>query len=316
MNFYTFLIHRLKSFLRNFNTLKSIVLVVLGLVYFGFVVAVLYVAMPSMIGMSNPGKDINEVFSAYILTYLCFEFIARYFSQSIPQPFIQPYLHLAVSKQKLAHFAQMLSLGSIFNFLLPTVIILLGVNTFLIHGKVFMFLVWILPPIIGVFCSHYLLIFTRNRLGKGRFDAIFITGVLALIFSLRYYDLLDLKPISLFLFFKNPIGFVLLSVLLVVSYRLTHQYQVQSFYSFNQAEKVKGFIRHIDAFFNSTTQYSIQKTLLINEIKMMYRNSRPRYQVIMSFVFILLAYFQFFMAPNAPTSTLIQFLVMGITLPS
>jgi hypothetical protein len=266
--------------------------------------------------MSNPGKDLNEIFSGAMLSYLCLEFLARYFSQSMPQPFLEPYLHLPVPKKKLAHFAQILSLGSIFNFLAPAVILLFGINTLLSHGKILVFIAWTLPPIIGVICVHFLILLVRNKLGKNWLYSSIILGFLAALFTLKYFDYIDLKPISLFLFFKNPWGLAILLLLLVLLYYFTHSDQLQDLYYHKKLDAPKKWTTFFDSVLQAKQNSSIDKLLIFNEIKLLYRNKRTLTLLILQLIFIPLAYVQFITLNNEFRVNAIQFYVMGVCMSS
>lgn len=227
-----------------------------------------------------------------LLYYFVVEFVMRYMIQNVPVLDIQPYLHLPIRRSRIMHFLLVKSLVHVLNF---TVLLLFTPFAFTVVNEKFGTVgawSWLLS-IWGIsVCLHYVVILFKKQLDDS------IWGILAfvLLFSglaaADYYQWFRLSDVSAALFFAAADqSIVLFSALIFLGslYFLNYQFFLKGIYS-DQHQLTKTVARKTQNFTFLKGLGSIGE--LINlELKLIFRNKRPRTVLYMSGMFLLYGLF-------------------------
>lgn len=287
-----FLNLELKAFLRSASVGKSIALkVFLGFValYFLLSFLVLGFALYPLLLESFPKQKPIEIVNNAVIFWLAIELIFRFFMQSLPVMNIKPLLILPIKREKVIHYVLLKSVLSIYNLFPLLVILPFGITT-IIEGNVgaVPVLVWMFTLYILVLCVNY-----ANFLIKKKFaDNIKAFLVFALLggtfVALEYFEIFKISSFTgtiLNSLLLNP--FLILAPLLILAglYFWNYKYLKSNFYLDNSLKSKIQEAKTTDL--SWTKRFGEIAPFLQLDLKLIWRNKRPRTTVFMSFIFLL-----------------------------
>lgn len=258
----------------------------------------------------SPAIFVNK----YLLEMFMGLFSLRFFLQQGPKMQMQPYLHLPIQRDKLVRFFQVFSLLSFHNaipylFFIPFTFKFIYQEGFGIQSTV----IWFSGITLILLFSHYSNNLLRALHKKNSLYYLITVSILALLFLLdEIVDIHLLRSISEILFgrlLEGDLLFFLLLMCLTITMFVFSGSQIQNQLLTNPSSD----------FSNRGQQRSITfapergqvVNLILLEMKMIWRNKRPKHYFILSIVFAL-AYIALMLAESNVFNTQAVSAVIGI----
>ena len=264
-----------------------------------------------------PNADPVEKLTGFIFYFLLFDFCFRFLLQKLPVISIEPYLHLPIKRSKIFNFLLFKSLFSGFNFLPLFVLIPFTIKVIIPEYSILFGIEWLF--------IFYFLLLSNNFFGftlKKYFSlrpvlVIFLYLLVAFFFYLSYSGIFPLSTyfrIGVLRVASQPFVLLIPLVILACSYSSAFHLLKRNSYIENMENlerQTKTTIKSSNSFSFLRKSGSIGELILL-EIKLIWRNKRPRTFFYLS---ILLMLYGLFVYPNARYSNNYFFLIgMGVFL--
>ncbi len=224
-----------------------------------------------------------QVINQFLIYYVVFDLIFRFFLQKTPVMNIRPLLYVNIKKHTIVNYTLGKSILSFFNlmhlfFYIPLAVVL-GIEGFELVGLI----TWVIGMIAIVFMVNFLNILIDKK------EAVFYT--VALIFlllgSLHYLNWFDITQYSS-LFFKGlydePWMVLIPMVLLFFVYKIVHRFFTNNLYldAGLSTQQELATTQH----FEWLDQFGTLGTFLKNDIRLLTRNKRAKSVITMSVLFL------------------------------
>ncbi|MFY0602355.1 MAG: hypothetical protein JXQ93_00290 [Flavobacteriaceae bacterium] len=231
-----------------------------------------------------PGKDPLQVVNSYLIFAIFGDLVFRYLMQKLPVMNIKPMLILPIKKSKLVHYILRKSILSFFNimplfFYIPFAIVLIG-KDYEVDGV----LGWLFSMIFIIFSLNFLN-FLINKNPKA-FGIIFI--LLAGLIGLQTFGIFDVTPYGGAIFdgiFSNPVIVLIPGIILGLLYYLNFK-QLRSKVYLDGAISVAAK-EASSADLSWADKLGDVAPFIKNDIRLIWRNKRPKTVFLMSFAFVL-----------------------------
>lgn len=286
-----------KSFFRSASLGKSIglkVLLIFFAIYFSAAFLMFGIGLYPLIQEYFPGEDPLQFVNRFILLWLVFELGFRFMLQTLPVLDIKPLLNLPIGRRKAVNYVLVKAMYSFFNFLPLFIVIPFGIfciykgeyNTWGIVG-------WMVAMVAIIQCVNFLNFiikkkFTENL--KALIPAILVVLVFA---TLEYFEVFKIS-----FRFGNMMDFLIAKPYLAVVPIILFF----ALYKWNQLNLERKFYLDVGLQqkqkaadtrdFVWTKKFGEIAPFLQLDLKLIWRNKRPKTTIYMSF--ILLAYGLFF----------------------
>lgn len=254
--------------------------------------------------------------AGYLIYYYILTFVMRFFIQELPTLEVAPLLHLPMKKRKISLFLNFRSLLSFFNFIpfflmLPFAITYMGVK----FGAG-LAVIWFLAVLFFELTSNFILIwFKRNYTVKPGIIGIFVL-ILASLYVLNRFHIFSLSVISKAYFeglMKHPLWVLLPVITTLIFFFINFRLHMNHLYLEDLGKKKK-HAETITSRFNRLESFGITGNLMLNEIRLLFRNKRSKSMIFLTPILILYGLFFYpkGMNPlNSFTLTLVGILVTG-----
>ena len=288
----TFFNHELKAFWRSKNTGKSIaVKVIMGILilFLLMYVVVLGVFLDLILTKMFPKENLTVTFCGIILVYFLFDLLLRMQLQELPTLKVQPYLHLPVKRNSVVGYLALTALFSFFN-LWPIIIFTPFLFKVILSasGGIAVAAFFISIIALSVFNNYLALYIKRKSNLNGWIFVAFGIGLTLLTCGDYLWHFYSLKAIS-YLFFGNLIAkpyLVLLPLLVsVVMYYVNFYYLKNNLYLEELTTK-KGEGHKSSTEIPFLNRFGNVGDLVANEVKLIFRNKRPRSALTMGLFFL------------------------------
>ncbi|NNT71032.1 hypothetical protein HKT18_02275 [Flavobacterium sp. IMCC34852] len=272
-----------KSFLRSasFGTNLALKIIMgLGALYFMACFAILGTAVFFI--LKDQGLEPLAAINKFMIYYVLFDLVIRYFLQKMPVTNIKPLLILPIKRSTIVHYSLGKTIISFFNvlhafFFIPFTIVLL------VQGYGFQAFLWFLGMTALIYANNFLNILVNSK------NVVFYT-VLSLLVTLaasQYYEIFDFTVYSKIFFqgmYDTVYMFVIAIALLATTYYCSFNYFK------NRLNLDDGLAKKSDVAktenFTWLDQFGTLGTFLKNDIRLLKRNKRSRTTLVMSFIFI------------------------------
>ena len=290
MSLSVFLSHQWLSFWRGRNANKSLVLqIIIGIFYLLIFleVAGLGIALPFLLKETMPGKDPIVLFTSYIIYYFLIGLLFRFQMQELPSLSIQPYLTQNIPRKMMLRFLNVRSLVHIINFLplfvfIPFTIVVITPAYGTVVAVCFLITMFAL-----VINNHFLNMYIKR---KSISNSWYLLGILLLIAALKGLDYLKVLSFektssSVFIFLlHHPLLCIIPVALATATFLINNQYLRSHLYIEELVSEKKLAATKDYSFLN---KYGNMGDMIALELKMIFRNKRPRSTVIISAVILL-----------------------------
>ena len=262
--------------------------IILGIAAVFYSLMFLFMGIGAYYALKENGIEPLAAINKFMIYWLAFDLIVKYFFQKLPYMRVQPLLCMPIQKKQIIHYLMGKTLVSFFNiypafFFLPFSIILIleGYGFFSVLG-------WHLAVLALVYGNSLLNLLINNL------NAVFVSVIVVFIgFGLlQFYELLDITvytaPIFQ-LFYDYPFLGVLLLLWPILLYRANYNY-------FKPRLNMEDMYKQKAIPLAMTSLQSLNKlgrlgVFLKNDIYLIIRNRRSRMTVLISFFFIFYGFF-------------------------
>ncbi|WP_046755363.1 DUF5687 family protein [Kordia jejudonensis] len=279
-----------KEFFRSAAFQKGIaikILLVLAALYFGGCALILGVGLFFILKKAVPGIDPMTTVNNFIIFWFMLDLIIRYFMQQMPVMNIKPLMIIPIKKKTIIHFLLGKTTVSFFNILplfifVPFCIVLLFQNSDFQYAGVNVF-AWFISVIAITQALNFL-----NILVNKSNTVFYITlGLLATFGALEYFGIYKITALFGMLFnglYNHPYLVVIPIALACFLYYLNFDYLKKRFYLDGAISKEVKEVETSDLSF--LDRFGSISTFLKNDVRMIWRNKRPRQVIFMSCMFL------------------------------
>ena len=318
MRLSVFLSHQWLSFWRGRNANKSLALqIIIGFFYLLIFleIAGLGIALPFFIKELLPGKDPIVVFTSYIIYYYLLGLLARFQLQELPSLSIQPYLAQNISRNTMLRFLHVRSLVHVINFLplfvfVPFTLVIIAPTYGALSATCFLILQLAL-----VINNHFITMFIKRKSVNNSWYFITVLLLIAGLKGLDYLGVLSFEQTSSYIFMlvlKYPMLCLLGVAMAVITFLVNNRYLRNHLYLEELVNEKK---LNISKHYSLLDKYGEIGEIISLELKLIFRNKRPRSTVIISGVILLYGLFfypQYLKSENFTMLFLFALLVTGI----
>lgn len=302
-----------KQFTRSANFAKSLAMKIL----IGFFI-LLFLAYAIMIGVglyfgvkeTFPDNDPWIIINNFIVFWFLGELVLRYVIQKMPVLTIKPLLILPITKKKIIHYGLGKSLISIFNFI-PLFILLPFSIVLLVKGYPFLnVLTWFL----GILLFSYTLSFITFLVNKNDKYFYGILIFVATLISLEYFNIFKVSVVAGYAFnflSTHAYAFILPLITLFSSYLLSYKHLEKNL-NLDDLEEKKENVKIADL--SWLDRFGEVAPFLKNDLKLIWRNVRPKKTVLSAGIFLFYALYFLLMNKSGNSGhTLMAFAMMFVT---
>lgn len=282
-----------KEFTRSSAFQKGIaikILLIFAALYFGGAALVLGTGLYFILKKTIPGVDPMIIVNNFIIFWFLLDLVIRYFMQQMPVMNIKPLMIIPIKKEKIIHFLLGKTTVSFFN-ILPLFIFIPFSIVLLIKGY----------AIINVICWFFsvmaitqVLNFLNILVNKSNTVFYITLGLLAILGGLEYFEIYKVSEFFGFLFnglYNHPYLVLIPIALAAFLYYLNFNYLNKRFYLDGAISKE---IKEVNATDLSwMDRFGKLATFLKNDVRMIWRNKRPRQVLMMSGFFLFYGLFFF-----------------------
>jgi len=301
-----------KQFLRSSNFQKSLIIkIFMGIGIFFLLLYALGIGVGLYFGLEDlfPDKNPWVLVNNYIIFWFLAEIVLRYLIQKMPVLSIKPLLILPINRNKIIHYGLIKLLLSIFNFI-PVFILIPFSVVLLIKGEnplnVF---AWFL----GIIAFSYSLNFITFLLNKSNVVFYSVLTLLISLIALEYFDVFKLSHFAgqAFNYFRTiPYLVFIPLVLLFVSYQMSFKFMKKHLNLDTITSQHKEVTTTDLSWVN---RFGTMAPFLKNDIKLIWRNVRPRKTVLSAFIFLFYALYFIKMKKGMDSPAMLAFAMMFVT---
>lgn len=290
--FSTFLSHELKAFWRSKNTGKSIAIrVVMGLMILYLFCCILFAGLflNKILEEAWPNDDVVVSFCGIILLYFLFDLLMRLQLQELPTLRVQPYLHLPIKRNTVVSYLAFTAMLSVFNLwpvllFLPFILKVILADSGVVTALVF------IAAIAGLMLfNNYFSLFIKRKANLNGWIFLGFAAVLILIivgdFRFHLYSVRNISYLYFGHLITNPVLVLLPVILAAVMYYINFAYLKQNLYLEElSSRKASSYKSSTD--FPFLNRFGKVGDLVANELKLIFRNKRPRSALVMGLFFM------------------------------
>ncbi|WP_452603035.1 DUF5687 family protein [Pontimicrobium sp. MEBiC06410] len=259
------------------------ILLFLAVLYFGGAAIMLGAGLFFILKKAIPTVDPIQTVNNFLIYWFLFDLLIRYFMQQLPVMNVKPLMTIPVKRNTVIHFLLGKTSISFFNFLplfifVPFSIVLLAQGYPVINV-----LCWLLA-MVAITLSNNFLNFLINKNNKA-FYAI-LTLLVAFVAMEVYGGFKISKPIGVaFNYLYNTPYLAIVPILLaIILYRVNFNFIKNGFYLDDAVSKKVKEVNAADL--SWMNRFGAVAPFIKNDVKLIWRNVRPRQVMFMSFLFL------------------------------
>jgi len=286
-----------KQFRRSKNFEKSLIIKIfmgIGILYFLVIALSLGTGMYFGIKKKFPNQDPWVIVNNFIIFWFFAELVLRYLIQKMPILTIKPLLILPITKEKIIHYGLAKSLLSVFNLillfiLLPYSVVLLIKGYAVLHVVAWFF---------GMIMLSYTLNFIVFLVNKNDTYFYSILAFLLVLVGLEYFNVFKISAIAGTAFnylSTHPFAIAVPILVLLGSYFASFKHLERNLSLDDLQEEVKEAKTSDLSWLN---RFGAVAPFLKNDLKLIWRNVRPRKTVISGAIFLFYALYFIMMKKN------------------
>ncbi len=292
----TLWVHQWRSFWRSSSSGKGLAIrIFIGfiLLYFFGLAIILGLQLKFIFEKLDPARDAIQIFCGILLYYFAFDIIARFLLQDLPALTIKPYLIQPIRRKELVRFLNIRSLFSFFN-LLPILLffpfILTTITTRFGSWTAILFLI---TTSAFILTNHYMILYLKRKmeLNNGWLIGFFLVCVAVGLAD--YHKIFSFSHVSTALFstFLIRPSLCIFAVLFsAAAFINNNRFLLNNLYlEEKQDERSVGTtnsLRFLD-------RYGITGELISLDLKLIWRNKRPKTMILYSLIFIFYGFIMY-----------------------
>lgn len=269
------------------NSIGIKIMIVLLILYFGVNFLVLGIFYPEIIQELLPGTDPLWLLNSVLIFYLFGDIAIRFLLQEFPELKIQNYLLLPIPRNTLFRYLMIRSGLTVFSFF-PLLIFLpaffrMAVPDYGVFGA----LCWLIGILLLITGNTWTAFYLKRIFGKRFYIPLIILGMFGLLAWANLSGLLPLNEWSAFVF--QGIGLKYFWIIVPLAYFLLSGALLQS--NFHNSSYFEGFSDQPEEAnshqFEFLKKYGMIGELIRMDLRLIFRNKRPKTTVLMTLVFLL-----------------------------
>lgn len=289
----TFLSLEWKQFTRSAAFTKGLVIKIfmfLGALYFGGIFIFLGVFLFKILEKAIPGVDPMISINQYLLYWVLIELAVRFFMHQLPVMNIKPLLVTPIKRPKIIRYLLNKTIFSFFN--LGTLLFLVPFTAVLLYKGY--------PPIpvlawfISLLCIILCLNFINFLINKNNAYFYSIVSIAVVGITLNYYDVISFTSISQRIFYplyQQPYLVLLPIALMFLLYKANYNLVSKQFFLDGIIRKKVEKVETKDLSFMD--KFGDIAPFLKNDVRMIWRNKRPKQVLLTGFFFVFYGLFFF-----------------------
>lgn len=242
--------------------------------------------IPDMIEKKFPDADPVVIFNSYLLVYFAFDLLFRQILQSLPTISFKPFIILNIKRSRIARYLLFRSIFHFFNLLpffllVPVTFSLIGINYS--AGAT---LSWFLAIVTVIFINHFLTTYLKWWINESNYGFYLFIGLFSSLYAVNFFGIIDLTGLFGSFFdwiLTQPLWALILVVPLALTIMLNYSYLQSKLYLNLVAKKQKDSTVRDFSWMNRMGDYGKFISL---DIRMIWRNKRPRSQFLMTILFL------------------------------
>jgi hypothetical protein len=285
----TLLSHQWKSFWRGRNAARSLVTqIFMGLIIAYFLVSMLFLGLATghILHKIFPGQDTVRVFCGLVLYYFFIDILLRFVLQELPVLTIQPYLGQNIRRRQMVSF---LNIRSLFHFLnlMPLLFFLpFACTDMATHSGTLASATFITAIIFIILFNNFLVLYIKRRTIVNAWWLVGFAAVMITLMLLDFFHVISLRGLSSSLFVAmlgKPVLVIVPIALGLAAWLNNYRFLLTNLYldEGGRSEKEKSSREY-----SWLQQLGLTGELIALELKLMFRNKRPKYLVRMSALFM------------------------------
>jgi hypothetical protein len=257
-----------------------------------------------------PEVDPIETVNKFLIFWFLFDLLIRYFMQQLPVMNVKPLMTIPINRSSAIHFLLGKTSVSFFNILPLFVFVPFSIVMLFQGYPILSVLGWLLSVVAITLCLNFI----NFLVNKNNVVFYCLLTVLALCVGLEYYNIFKVsKPIgdAFNFLFNHPYLAFLPLAMVVVLYRATFSFIKKGFYLDDAVSKK---IKEVNATDLSwMNRFGNVAPFIKNDVKLIWRNVRPKQVMLMSFMFLFYGLFFFTQDIYKEMPALLAFAAMFIT---
>jgi len=247
------------------------------------------ILMEGLFPDENPVIKLNE----FLLYFFIFDLFLRFLLQSLPTISIQPYLHLPIKRNVIMHYLSLKSMLHPLNFLYFVIFIPFSIKAVAYIYKPSDAIVWLLMLQFLLWFNSSLISNIKRQFSVRPLIALALLLFLVILIGLDYFSLLPISKFFSKLFtsiITNNILLIIPVILFISMYFINFYYLKRSAYIENLA-KNSGSKKVNTSDFGFINRFGTIGELIKLELKLMFRNKRPKTIIYLTPLFLLYGLF-------------------------
>lgn len=275
-----------KQFSRSSYFQKGIaikILLALAVLYFGGIALLAGVGLFFILKKALPETDPIIIVNNFLIFWFIFDLALRFFMQQLPVMNVKPLMIVPVKRSTIINYLLGKTALSFFNFL-PLFIFVPFSIVLLIQGY----------PVLNVVCWFFAMLFlvlSNNfinfLINKSNAYFYVLISVLAIFIGLEFLNIYKVSaPIGIAFnaLYNNPVLSIIPLVLMIALYAINFNFIKKEFYLDDAVSKKVKEVNATDL--SWMDRFGSVAVFLKNDVKLIYRNARPRQVMMMSFLFL------------------------------
>ncbi len=256
-----------------------------------------------------------SLLSGFLMFYFLFDLFARFMMQKTTQLNHQPYLLLPIKKRKLLHFTLRKTLFSFFNLLPLCLFVPYFIKVIIPTTSLDFSVGWLISVLSFVLTNNFLSVVLKKQYAQNPLIIAISIITLGILLYFNYATLIDFSnyfSALLFWIASKPWRYAIPIVLVTLSYYIAYRTLRKQMY-LQESGNIRNKYYGKPSLINNHGQVT---DLLILELKMLWRNKRPKATMLMSVFFFVYGVFLYIQNLNSEVlaSIIILFCVASFPL--
>ncbi len=259
------------------------ILLFFGVVFFSFYAIGAGIGLYFGLKKFFPEIDPIVMVNNYLIYWILFELLIRYFMQQLPVMNIKPLMIIPIKRNSIIHYLLGKTVISFFNFISLFIFLPFSVVLLFKNYPVTNVLLWFF----AIMCITMSINFLNFLINKSNTVFYGIVSIVIAIIALRYFNIFDItEPIGqIFNTLYNQPYLALIPLLLMIGlYKLNFDFIRKGFYLDGAISKKIKEVNATDLTWMN--RFGSVAPFLKNDVKMIWRNARPKQVMMMSFFFL------------------------------
>ncbi|NLP57220.1 DUF5687 family protein [Lutibacter sp. B1] len=309
-----FLNQEWKQFFRSSYWQKSVALnILMGFLalYFIVVFLALGISLYPILKKQFPESDPLIIVNGFIFYWFLADLLIRFFLQKLPVMNVKPLLVLPVSRSKITHYVLNKSVVSFFNFLPLFATIPFGL--FLINEdyNTTSVIIWIVLLTIFTLIINFLNFIIESKSSETELSFLPILVIASALFALNYFEIVSFSSIlskAINSITQNPVLLIIPVAILIGLYYLNYSIIKKKLYIDASLKKKTQVATTTDMAW--TRKFGDIAPFLQLDLKLLWRNKRPRSSIFMIIIGLL---YGLFFYPNPTYKDMVpMFVFVGV----